>query len=307
MAAAPPPKRQFLKIKIKPTKFTNKSYHTYKVHNNKKNNNEYKSSIMTNLNETFGRNIKTNEEIIHANSGIYTWIIKGDRPDFYAARVFSEQEIGTLHQDIHRQTGGGDSPICAGELEVIVDSNVSANRTINFNIQSGTYTRNINEFHPRSEIEIINEPKLYDSIKSDLMNLYNDENLIIPRLNGKSKTPLSIKEIQKIIGMRRPEAKPIKDRIIRHINLYKKDRMVATVRKMLCSFFTKQKNECKNVIFLEGGNDDEYIKHGTLGNNAEVLAGVSLLSENKEIITTNENRNRLNRIFNVNTRKQKRS
>ena len=276
----------FYKIKNKPTRFINGS-HTYRANN--------KASSMTDLNEEFRPLIKKDEQITHADPGIYTWIIKGERePHFYASRVFSEQEIGTLHQDIHRQTGSGSSPLCAGELEVL------PNRKIAFNIQSGTFTRDINKFYPRKEIALVMQPELYDDIQRDAFELYKS----ISRSNESNSNSISLNEIKKIIGMKRPEAKPIKNRIVRRINLYKRNRMVSTVKEMLCSFFGEN-NKCTDVIYLEGGNDVDYIKNGTLGNNAEVLAGQSLLS--KEMITTNENRNRLNRVFKINTRKRNHS
>lgn len=287
MAANHSPPKYFYKIKNKPTRFRNGT-HTYKANNNK-------ASIMSSLNEELRPLIRVDAQIITAEPGIYTWIIKGEiEPHFYAARVFSEQEIGTLHQDIHRQTGSGRSPISAGELEIL------PNRIIQFNIQSGTYTRNINEFHPRTEMGIIKEPELYDSIQRDLLKLYEK----IPRPNKSNSNSISFEEITKIIGMRRQEAQPIKHRIIRHINLYKRNRMIAFVKEMLCSFFDKNKS-CEKVIFLEGGNDNDYIENGILGPNAEVLAGKSLFS--KPIITSNINRNRLNRVFKINTRKRNHS
>ena len=250
---------------------------------------------MAELNEELRPMIRRNEQIIHAEPGIYTWIIKGERNlHFYATRVFSEQELGTLHQDIHRQTDSGSSPLCAGELEVL------PNRRIEFNIQSGTYTRDMNTFHPTKDMALVMEPELRDDIQRDALELYEK----IPRPNESNSSSVSLEEIKKIIGMRRPEAQPIKKRIIRRIDLYKRNRMVATVKEMLCSFFGEN-NECDEVEFLKGGNDNDYIENGTLGQHAEVLAGKSLLS--KKIITANENRNRLNRIFKINTRKRNHS
>jgi hypothetical protein len=286
MAANHSPPKYFYKIKNKPTRFRNRLY-TYRANN--------KASIMKDLNEELREMIRIDEQIIHADPGIYTWIIKGDRKrHFYATRVFSEQEIGTLHQDIHRQTGNSSSPLCAGELEVL------PNGRIEFNIQSGTYTRDMNKFRPTKDMALVMVPELRDDIQRDALELYEK----ISRPNESNSNSVSLEEIEKIIGMRRPEAQLIKKRIIRRINLYKRNRMVDAVKEMLCSFFEKN-NGREKVIFLKGGNDDLYIENGTLGNNAEVLAGKSLLS--KELITTNANRNRLNIIFKVNTRKQNHS
>ena len=285
MAANHSPPNYFYTIKNKPTRFIN-GEHTYKANN--------KNSVMAELNKELRPMIRRNGQIIHAAPGIYTWIIKGERePHFYATRVFSEQEIGTLHQDIHRQTGSGSSPLCAGELEVL------PNGRIEFNIQSGTYTRDINTFRPTKDMALVMVPELRDDIQRDALELYEK----IPRPNESNSSSVLLEEIKTIIGMRRPAAQPIKKRIIRRINLYKRNRMVATVKEMLCSFF--ENKDCDEVKFLKGGNDNDYIKNGTLGQHAEVLAGKSLLS--KKIITPNENRNRLNRIFKVNTRKRNHS
>ena len=303
-ANSSPPKRHFYKIKKKPTQFTNKSYHTYNANNNNKN------FVMSELNKELRPLIRIDEQITHAESGIYTWIIKGEiDPHFYATRVFSQQEIGTLHQDIHRQTGSGSSPICAGELEVLL------NGRIEFNIQSGTYTRDINTFRPTKEMALVMKPELHDSIKRDLLDFYENENRkenknkIITRPVGSKPNNIKLEEIETILKMRRREAHYIKHRIIRRINLYKRNRMVAAVCQMLCSFFPpEQNNKCTKVAFLKGGDDkydNDYIENGTLRPDADVLAGKSLLS--REIITTNKNRTELNRIFKVNTLKKNHS
>ena len=291
-----PPKRHFYKIKNKPTKFTNKSYHTYKAHNN-----EHKKSIMAELNIIFSSNNKKNREIIGATDGIYTWIIKGERNrHFYATRIFSEQEIGTLHRDISRRSGDNRDVQFGGELRI-------SDKIIQFNIQSGTYTRNANKFHLIKDFDLISEPELYPVLESDARVAY--QKIRNPR--GFNEKLLSPKEIHAILRKTGDdESVPIRNMMKRRIILYKRDRMVSIVKEMLCSFFDKDKS-CDEVIYLKGGDDNLYLEHDVMGKNAEVLAGVSLLSENsplyKEIITTNENRTELNRIFKVNTRKQNHS
>jgi hypothetical protein len=292
MAALPPPKH-FYKIKNKPTRFRN-GEHTYKANN--------KNSVMAELNEELRPLIRRNEQIIHANDGIYTWIIKGERNrHFYATRVFSEQEIGTLHRDISRRSDDKRDVQCGGELRILPD------RTIQFNIQSGTYTRGANEFHLRKDVHLVSEPELYPDLELDAREAYKE----IKNPKGYSPEPLSPEDIKTILRKTGDDKSvPIRNIMKRRIILYKRNRMISIVKEMICSFFGKDEN-CDEVVYLTGGNDNLYLEYDITGKNAEVLAGVSLLSENSlrinPIITENENRNRLNRIFKVNTRKRNHS
>ena len=287
-----PPKRHFYKIKNKPTRFRN-GEHTYKTNN--------KDSVMAELNEELRPLIRRNEQIIHAHDGIYTWIIKGERNrHFYATRVFSEQEIGTLHRDISRRSGDNRDVQFGGELRI-------SDKIIQFNIQSGTYTRDANKFHLIKDFDLISEPELYPVLESEARVAYQQ----IRNPRGFNEKLLSPKEIHTILRKTGDdESVPIRNMMKRRIILYKRDRMISIVKEMICSFFNKDKS-CDDVIYLRGGDDNLYLEHDVMGKNAEVLAGVSFLSENSlrssPIITTNENRNRLNMIFKVNTRKQNHS
>jgi hypothetical protein len=87
------------------------------------------------------RMLLVDAQMADAPPGIYTWLIKRDNETnsdrFYASEVQTKQEIGSLHLMLHflskcllREDG---EIIAAGELQVLDD------RTISFNLQSGTY------------------------------------------------------------------------------------------------------------------------------------------------------------------------
>jgi hypothetical protein len=91
----------------------------------------------------FLSNIKKNEKILEEGPGIYTWILKAD--NFYATKVTTPQEIGTLHFILDNLTPIkfttkkskrmlNEPIILAGELKINDDG------TIVFNLESGSYT-----------------------------------------------------------------------------------------------------------------------------------------------------------------------
>jgi hypothetical protein len=86
----------------------------------------------------FKQKMITNGELIRAPAGIYTWMMVDD--DFYATRVISKQEIGTMHRDLYHfsssRTHDKSDIIAAGELEIKED------RHVDFNFLSGTYYKN---------------------------------------------------------------------------------------------------------------------------------------------------------------------
>jgi hypothetical protein len=92
------------------------------------------------LRDFFRDRIYKNDKILEADPGIYTWILK-KRGDFYAAKTFTKQEIGTLHVNLKDLTNslnasngaGGNTVAAAGELEIFNDG------TVQFNLLSGTY------------------------------------------------------------------------------------------------------------------------------------------------------------------------
>jgi len=127
------------------------------------------------LNTELISTILKNEKITdpRANPGIYTWIIKGtENCTFYATRVFTKQEIGTLHLDLDRQTaemGDEREIISAGELEVYHHDEPPL-ITIAFNLQSGTFTKDIIGYHP-IDISLI-FPDLRSRVVDDIWQLF---------------------------------------------------------------------------------------------------------------------------------------
>ena len=63
--------------------------------------------------------------------GPYTWIMVAPTYQLYAARARSEQELGTLHNNLQQYAGGADVLI-AGEF-------LKAGKEVLYNLQSGTY------------------------------------------------------------------------------------------------------------------------------------------------------------------------
>jgi hypothetical protein len=86
------------------------------------------------LRNFFSKRIYKNEGILEADAGIYTWILK-KKGNFYAAKTYTKQEIGTLHINLKDLTNSlnGSDVYAAGELEILNDG------TINFNLLSGSY------------------------------------------------------------------------------------------------------------------------------------------------------------------------
>jgi hypothetical protein len=117
------------------TKNTNgRKYHYTKI----------KDSKLAEAIQYFSSKIKKNDELLGAESGIYTWILKGPLPGdpnymtsgtFYAIKVISQQEIGTLHFILNSLSGDDNPLLIAGELELKED------KSIVFNLQSGTFTK----------------------------------------------------------------------------------------------------------------------------------------------------------------------
>lgn len=80
-----------------------------------------------------------NEQLLKSPDGLYTWILK-DIPErgkdqFIAGRTRTKQETGTLHNNLDFLTGPG-VVRAAGELR-------KTGLNIEFNLQSGTYTKKI--------------------------------------------------------------------------------------------------------------------------------------------------------------------
>lgn len=106
-----------------------------------------KDSQLLAAKQYFSSKIKKNGELLDEEPGIYTWILKGPYPDdpnyknfyenstFYAIKVISQQEIGTLHFILNELSGDDNPLLIAGELELKDD------KSIVFNLQSGTFTK----------------------------------------------------------------------------------------------------------------------------------------------------------------------
>jgi hypothetical protein len=90
----------------------------------------------------FSKNMLKNEQLLDAEEGLYTWILRGDekRNNLYAIRTISKQEIGTLHANLKLYTDAtNNTPImAAGELQLIREEKYVPPFVI-FNLLSGTY------------------------------------------------------------------------------------------------------------------------------------------------------------------------
>ena len=252
---------------------------------------------MKQLNERLRGEILRNEEIVTAPDGIYTWIIKNDT--LYAIRVFTQQEIGTLHLDLDRHTRHEEGDITsAGELKV----SSHAEPTIEFNLQSGTYTAKIITFHLDADIaDLFTMPDsaLFIDVQKDAKEITDVIKQYVVPIPPKdrgivNKLKFTEDEIKMLLRKRLPEEiKPIQQRIKNRIILYKRDRMVETVREKICSFFPDP--DC-SVQFRKSGSDEQFIETGDAGHEFEVTAGKSLLAH-EPIISTQANLHRLQGLF----------
>ena len=91
---------------------------------------------ITIMKDFFRDRIYKNEGLPNAPPGLYTWILKSDG-NFYAAKTFTKQELGTLHINLKMLTNNIEpSPVdAAGELQINNDG------TVDFNLLSGTYMK----------------------------------------------------------------------------------------------------------------------------------------------------------------------
>ena len=245
-----------------------------------------------------------NEQIVEAEPGIYTWIIKNGV--FYAARIFTQQEIGTLHLDLDRQTSIGKSDykqniFSAGELKI---SSSQGKPVIYFNLQSGTYTAKINAFHMKADLSLLfsmPHSSLFHDIQQDAWDM-------IEAMKGhslESKHPIIKKsdgaftenEIEELLRKRviKEIIEPFQHRIKNRIILYKRDRMIEQVQIMLCRFFPKR--DCADAIrFRKGGSDSRFIEHNDPGHEYEVTAGRSFIVH-EPIISKSHHISLLNKHF----------
>lgn len=88
---------------------------------------------------------------LNAPDGIYTWILTkrtGGSPAFFAIKVQSFLEIGTVHKNIAERAGAA-KVYAAGELR-------KEGQKISANVMSGTYSCRIIERHPNRSNSLIN-------------------------------------------------------------------------------------------------------------------------------------------------------
>jgi hypothetical protein len=269
----------------------NSQYHKYRT---------YKEALKGSMIELNNRlRVFRDEEIVMAPDGIYTWIIKNN--NFYAIRVFTQQEIGTLHLDLDRHTREGDIT-SAGELKIISDGSPK----IAFNLQSGTYTAKINGFHLTADIVyLFDDEDKHDPEKSALViDVQKDVKEIAEKVGYVPKArdrKFTADEIITLLRKRTPEEiKPIQKRTKNRFMIYKRNRMIKDVRSKICSFFKGA--SCDDVVeFLYSGNESDFINRDVEGHEFEVTAGKSLLvhpeSHYNPIITTQANFNILHGLF----------
>lgn len=118
----------------------------------------------------FSSRLITNEQLLVANEGLYTWILR-DSGNFYAIKTITKQEVGTLHANIKLLTDPYDaSPIkAAGELEIIREEDF-APPTIIFNLLSGTYmAKQFEKLSPMNILFLRN--KLVRDVEAKFMSL----------------------------------------------------------------------------------------------------------------------------------------
>lgn len=94
------------------------------------------------------------QEVIDAEPGVYTWILKDFGASLgrhlIASRTYSGQELGTLHLNLNQFTKPG-RIIIAGELSI--NEGVNGQKTHTFNILSGTYSAELTEVQQKTGIE----------------------------------------------------------------------------------------------------------------------------------------------------------
>lgn len=79
----------------------------------------------------FRSKVLIDEAVPTGADGPYTWIMIAPVYQLYAARARSEQELGTLHNNLQQYAGGAEV-LVAGEF-------LKAGKEVLYNLQSGTY------------------------------------------------------------------------------------------------------------------------------------------------------------------------
>ena len=122
--------------------------------------------------------LRRDQELRESEPGVYTWILRHgeDGHHFYANKVISQQEMGTLHMiidDLSTEKYGDSGMIMvAGELHVYADP-----PRIDFNFQSGTFSSDKDPDYLK-EMESIVPPIIQESFGIVNVNFINDEPLI---------------------------------------------------------------------------------------------------------------------------------
>jgi hypothetical protein len=124
---------------------------------------------MQNIVKYFLGRLVTNEQLLEAKEGYYTWIYRASG-NFYAIKTITKQEVGTLHANLKLLTDSFDSSHidAAGELELIKEESY-APPTIIFNLLSGTYMAKIFEKLPEKDKLLLRNEKVA-TIQQVLMN-----------------------------------------------------------------------------------------------------------------------------------------
>jgi hypothetical protein len=323
------------KFKVKPGRWQlhlgNSNSNSNSNANSNSNSNPYTRKLrksMTKMNKVLIPRIRINEKIIDADAGIYTWIIKGiENSTLYATRIFTKQEIGTLHLDLDRQTtmmGDTRKIIGAGELKV----SPGETPLIQFNLQSGTYTKDIIDYHKIDMSLLFPEPmskndedkhgiwihifgeiqqdkiqKIIDAVQIDSRKIIEcmKKHLITPAqkrgqiiMNKPEDSPFTKEEIEELLRKNpknevfKAEISKIQQRIKNRIILYKRDRMIEFITRMFCSIFKAP--TCKDVVqFRESTKSDtRFIKRDDAGKEFEVTAGKSLIVGAKNLSRAND-------------------
>lgn len=124
---------------------------------------------INNISKYFSNRLVTNEQLLEAKPGIYTWILRRSG-NFYAIKIITKQEIGTLHLNLKLLTDLYDpSDIeAAGELEIIIEEKYVP-PTIIFNLLSGTYM--VKKFDRLSEKDkLFLRNQIVENIQNILIN-----------------------------------------------------------------------------------------------------------------------------------------
>ena len=137
--------------------------------------------------EYFRRHILQDEAVVAAPDGPYTWIMKrgGGRLKLVAARARTEQELGTLHNNLDYFSGIGDIE-AAGEF-------LKAGKEVLYNLQSGTYMGR--RFPKRNSV--VQKRRTQEGLQTTAEERFNELGLT-PTFN---KAPDSAEDDKKYAGL----------------------------------------------------------------------------------------------------------